>query len=241
MTPADFVSLLTPGACTTSDVKSRLCGSRSICSARMLVDLPLFLTSTIGDSAVTVTCSVMLASCRLNSTDLIDPSLTSTSPTFAGLKPERLALTSYTPGSTDGKRKLPCPSDVVDSTPLPLLLASTVAPGSTAPDESFTTPSIEPRCSCAQTGAASSAIASNAAKLRKRMNPSSSSSDVCEPCACTAHGVPVPRKPLINPLLWLFVNSSQIPAQVERAGSGFLEVWLRYVGSESTMAAEPHI
>src|SRR5215471_446602 len=169
MTPADFVSLLTPGACMTSDVKSRACGSSSTCSARMLVDLPLCLTSTIGASAVTVTCSVIVASCRLNSTDLIDPSLTSTSPTFAALKPESVAETSYMPGSTDGKRKLPWASDVVDRIPLPALLASTVAPGSTAPDESLTTPSIEPRCSCAHTGAASSTIASNAAKLRTRM------------------------------------------------------------------------
>src|SRR4051812_7667534 len=108
----------------------------------MLVDLPLWRTSTIGDSAVTVTDSVMLASCRLNSTDLIEPSLTSTSETFPGLKPDRLALTSYRPGSTDGKRKCPLSSAVVDSTPLPPLRASTVAPGSTAPDASLTIPSI---------------------------------------------------------------------------------------------------
>ena len=174
MTPADLLSLLTPGACVTSDVKSRLCGSRLTCSARMLVDLPLDLTSTIGDSAVTVTFSLTLASCIENSTLFIEPSLTSTSATFAGLKPARLALTSYVPGSTDGNRKFPVSLLVVDSTPLLGLFASTVTPGRTAPEESLTTPSIDPRCSCALAGqAVSSVIANNAAKTRKRINPSS--------------------------------------------------------------------
>ena len=109
----------------------------------MLVERPLCFTSTIGDSAVTVTDSrSRVASCRLNSTLLIEPSLTSTSPTFAGLKPARFALTSYVPGSTDGKRKFRCSSVVAVSTPLPPLSASTVTPGSTPPDASLTTPSI---------------------------------------------------------------------------------------------------
>src|SRR5260221_14615125 len=124
MTPADLLSLLTPGACVTSDVKSRACGRRLTCSARMLVDLPLVLTSTIGDSAVTVTASVTLANCRLNSTLLTEPSLTSTLETLPGLKPEILAVTSYVPGSSGRNRKAPLASEVVDNTPPPAARAS---------------------------------------------------------------------------------------------------------------------
>src|SRR5262245_20410077 len=173
MMPADFASWFAPGAWVTSDVKSRLCGSRLTCSARMFVDLPLCLTSTIGDSAVTVTFSVTLASERLKSTDLIEPSLTSTFDTLPSLKPASVAVTSYSPGRTEGKRKWPLPSEVAESTPLPPLLASTVTPGRTAPDASFTTPSIVPRCSWARAGPANSVIASNAAKTPLRINPSS--------------------------------------------------------------------
>src|SRR5438874_8986676 len=137
---ADFDSSLTPGACVTIDRKSRACGSRSTCSARRFVDLALDFVSTIGDSADTVTASVTLASCRLNSMLFTDPRITITSETFAGLKPESVAVTSYVPGSTDGKRKLPPGSVIADNTPAPALRASTVTPGSTPPDESFTIP-----------------------------------------------------------------------------------------------------
>ena len=94
MMPADFASLLAPGACVTREVKSRLCGSSETCSARMLVERPLCLTSTSGDSAVTVTDSVTVASCMLKSTFLIEPSLTSTSPIFEGLNPASVVLIS---------------------------------------------------------------------------------------------------------------------------------------------------
>ena len=54
----DFSSWLTPGACVMSDVKSRLCGSNSICSARMFVARVLCLTSMTGETAITCTVSV---------------------------------------------------------------------------------------------------------------------------------------------------------------------------------------
>src|ERR1051326_6814247 len=52
----------------------------------------------------------------------------------------------------------------------------------------------------------------------------------------TAHSVPVPEEPQINPLLGVFVNSSQISAQSVTSGSGFLEWCLRSAGSGATDA-----
>ena len=56
--PPSLLSLLAPGACVTSVVKSRPLGISSTCSARMLVCRALCRTSTSGDSATTCTDSV---------------------------------------------------------------------------------------------------------------------------------------------------------------------------------------
>ena len=51
---------------------------------------------------------------------------------------------------------MPSASVVVRQDAPVLVLASTVTPGSTAPEVSLTTPSMEPRCSWAATGQANS-------------------------------------------------------------------------------------
>ena len=55
--PPSLGSLLAPGACVTSVVKSRPWGSRAICSSRMFDCRAACLVSMIGDSAVTDTVS----------------------------------------------------------------------------------------------------------------------------------------------------------------------------------------
>src|SRR6185295_13652693 len=137
----------------------------------MLVARALDVTSTIGDVASTVTTSVTLASDKEKSTDLTEPSDTTTFETVEGLKLTRLAVTSYVPGSTDGKRYEPLRSVVVVSTPLPELWASTVAPGRTPPEPSFTTPAILPRCSWAVAADAVIRTASSTPTVCTRMNP----------------------------------------------------------------------
>ena len=171
MMPFDLNSWLAPGACATRDWKSRLCGRSSICSARMLAERALDFTSTIGDSPMTITTSDRVAIAKEKSTDLMEPSDTTTFDTLEGLKLARVAVISYVPGSTDGKRYEPLRSVVVVSTPLPELWASTVTPGRTPPELSFTTPSIVPRCSWAVAADAVIRTASRTAAVCTRMNP----------------------------------------------------------------------
>src|SRR5215471_1814045 len=58
---------------------------------------------------------------------------------------------------------MPFSSEVVDRTPTRFgLFASTVAPGNTAPDTSFTTPSIDPRVSCARAPVATDSTSARA-------------------------------------------------------------------------------
>ena len=74
--------------------------------------------------------------------------------TSAGVKPVSRAVTSYLPGRRPTNRYAPVASltAVAATAPVARLLASTVTPGSTAPDVSFTMPTIEPVCSCASAG-----------------------------------------------------------------------------------------
>ncbi len=109
-------SLLAPGACVTSDVKSRPLGSRSICSLRMLVLRALCLTSTSGDSAVTWTLSATPATASVKSTFLIWPSDSGTSGVLAVLNPASVAVTSQIPDASDGNRYTPFASVTADTT-----------------------------------------------------------------------------------------------------------------------------
>src|SRR5258708_30904071 len=93
MMPLDLLSWFVPGACVSIVVKSRPCGRRLICSARMLVARVLCLTSTSGLSPVTCTVSDTPPTPSEKSTFLTVPRFTSTSACFPGLNPARLALT----------------------------------------------------------------------------------------------------------------------------------------------------
>src|SRR5204863_4848109 len=124
----------------------------------------------IGDTAMTFTVSVTLASCSAKSTLRISASATWTSDTFASLKLGSVTAIWYVPGSTDGNRYVPVASLTVDRTAPAALRASTVAPGSTAPEVSLTTPSMVPRCSCAADGNEKSKAHSSAFEMRSRIS-----------------------------------------------------------------------
>ena len=100
--PPDFVSMFAPGACDTSVVKSRPCGTISIRSERMLVERVLWETSTRGDSAVTVTLSATLASAKAKSTFFTCPRLTGTSLCFLVVKPCSVAVIWTSPAGAKG-------------------------------------------------------------------------------------------------------------------------------------------
>src|SRR5690242_18336367 len=86
---------------------------------------------------------------------------------FLSANPPRVAVIEYVPGGSAGNRNEPSASVTAVLTPTnDGLLASTVTPGKTAPDESLTVPCIEPVCSCAHRGTAlNKAAASNAASF----------------------------------------------------------------------------
>ena len=145
------LSWLAPGASVTSDWKSRPFGIIAMRSAWMFVAAVLCLTSIVGELAVTCTTSVSPPTARTKSTLRSWPTATKAR-LWLGLNPANVARISYWPGASAGKRYTPLASAVVAITPVEPL-ASTVAPGRTAPDASLTTPSIAPRVSCAHAGA----------------------------------------------------------------------------------------
>ena len=68
-------------------------GSASLTSFEMFAAVPARVTSIGGSSAVTVTLSVMAASCSLKSTALSSPRLTTTPFSSLSLNPDSVALT----------------------------------------------------------------------------------------------------------------------------------------------------
>ena len=95
-----------------------------------------------GAAAATVTCSETPSTPSVNSRSSVRPS-SSASDRFCGAKPLKRGGDLPGPIRSAGRKKRPC-SSVTRSTTVPLAgcLAVTVAPGSTAPELSFTTPPI---------------------------------------------------------------------------------------------------
>ena len=101
----------------------------------------LLLVSMIGDdSAVTDTSSVTEASAIVRSMTRFLPSSRTVSVSLVGLKPCSVDVISYLPGGSAGKRYTPSAFVTAVLVPASGLRASTVAPGSTAPEASLTTP-----------------------------------------------------------------------------------------------------
>ncbi len=162
------LSWLAPGARVTSDVKSRPLGRRSMNAELMFWPAALFFTSMSGDSAVIWTDSVKVPSSMARFNFNTCPSVSSTTSLLTGLKPESVAVSSYDPGDSDGNRNTPAPSVTAVEVPA-ALFASTVAPGRTPPELSFTMPSMDPLVSCAASGDAQRSKAIKAARVRARI------------------------------------------------------------------------
>src|SRR5262245_50353461 len=116
----------------------------------------VFCTSTTGDAPVTVTfsstapTSSAIFTCAANAPSRMMPWRRTV------LKPVNENVTVYVPGRKFSIEYRPAPSDTTerDCSIKTGLAASTVTPGSTAPDESCTRPEILARSPCARTGAA---------------------------------------------------------------------------------------
>ena len=111
-------------------------------------------TSTMGDSPVTVIVSSSEPTRRSALTVLVKVPVSSMPSRLTALKPVNVNVTEYTPGRRSTMRYCPEPSvtaaaDLLDECGL---AASTVTPGSTAPEESLTMPVIE-AWACASAGA----------------------------------------------------------------------------------------
>ena len=102
-------------------------------------------TSTTGDSPATVTVSWTEPTFISTLTDAANNPLNSTPPRLTVLKPVTENVTWYTPGRRSAIRYWPAPSVTTDRlfSISVGLAASTVTPGSTAPEESRTTPTID--------------------------------------------------------------------------------------------------
>src|SRR5262249_10164340 len=116
-------------------------------------------TSTIGVSPVTVIVSATAPTFMSPLTCDVTPSETSTRSWRTLLKPVSEKVTVYVPGGRLMMRYWPLPSVTTERTfsMSTGLAASTVTPGSTAPDASFTTPAMVPS-SCAVAGRANASI-----------------------------------------------------------------------------------
>src|SRR5262245_30274462 len=114
-------------------------------------------TSTIGVSPVTVIVSATEPTFRSALMVITPAPVTSTFSRLTVLKPVSVNVTAYAPGGSSVKRYCPVPSvtALLDFSSSTGLDTSTVTPGSTAPDESFTTPASV-ACAKAEAGTAAS-------------------------------------------------------------------------------------
>src|SRR4051812_16003600 len=103
-------------------------------------------TSTIGDSPLTVTVSVTEPTFISTLIVAVNEPASSTPSRLTVLNPESENVTSYTPGRRSMMRYWPLPSVTTERvfSISAGLDTSTLTPGSTAPEESLTTPVTEP-------------------------------------------------------------------------------------------------
>ena len=122
-----------------------LIGRLSICCCETTVAIALRCVSTIGDGAVTVSCSAAPARLMVSSRSTAEP-ISSTSPSrTCGAKSVSSAAAGTVPGGNAGNAKCPCPSVVcVRARPVSLFVTMTVTPRRIAFDGSYTTPVRSP-------------------------------------------------------------------------------------------------
>src|SRR5207245_10873110 len=143
-----------------------LSGSVLICSSGTVVPSSDDDVCTSGEAPVTVIISLTAptASLMLIRTCWSTPRSTSDNVTF--LTPVSSAATEYLPVGSDGAVYSPLVSVVtVREIPVPVFVSVTVAPGTTAPESSVTTPRIVPVTACAASEAGIRHAAMNTTRL----------------------------------------------------------------------------
>src|ERR1041384_6292830 len=139
-------------------------------SADSTCSLVTLCTSTVGASPVTVTSSAMVPTRSCASTRVTDDPVSSIPSRTMVEKPVSVNATRYCPGrrSTIWKRPLPSVTAVRTFSMSTGLDASTVTPGSTAPDVSCTTP-VTVACADAMAGSRSSHESTNMTAVNRRI------------------------------------------------------------------------
>ena len=124
-------------------------------SLLIVVCLRTLWVSTIGDSAVTVIVSASAPTFRSALTAALNEPVSSMPSRRTALKPASVNVTVYVPARRSTMRYWPAPSvTAVRAFSIRTgLVASTVTPGRTAPDASFTTPAMD-ACAYADSGSA---------------------------------------------------------------------------------------
>ena len=144
-----------PGSRPTNPMKFRLTVGSSMSSRLvMLPPTSLEVTSTSGDSPVTVTCSSTPPTSSRTSTDVVSPTDTRMSRCVYFLKPGSPADISYGPGRMPLMKNVPSALlSVSRKLPVSWLRTTTTTPGRTARCWSTTRPRISAVPCCARTGA----------------------------------------------------------------------------------------
>src|SRR5687767_4331956 len=154
-----------PATATRSYTFRVIVGSSRICASLMVVATSAVTVLTSSEPATTLTTSVRPPTSRRALTLAAAP--TGTTIFVDQLRnPWSATVSSYVVGATFAKRYAPLPSVTVSRVvPAPTFFSVTLAPGSTPPEVSVTTPDTRPVSVCAQAGTAikSPTIASNIA------------------------------------------------------------------------------
>src|SRR5258708_5849849 len=135
----------------------------------MTPPMVFFSYSTCADTDSTVTTSLLWPICIRISTVVVPPTWTS-APRMVVRKPVTLAFTSYSPAWREGATNEPSePDRIVREAPVALLVMTTSASGTTAPDSSITTPEMVPVGACPTIGTAASKQSAAANRQRCRI------------------------------------------------------------------------
>src|SRR3954454_23180461 len=188
------MSSLTPGPLVTSfavmpltsfesSIQLRPCsGSSSICRGLTLPATCDDVVSTSGDSLDTVTVSLRLATLSTNAIVAFWPTSSSTDSISTVVNPASSAVSLYLPGGRLSSRNSPRSSlTPIACPPVAMLVAATVAPGSTALVSSVTVPLTV--ATCAKAGTQSTSEKMNATVPTTFLSDMNSYSSMIEPGA----------------------------------------------------------
>src|SRR5207237_2146903 len=162
-----LLSTVTPGIAFRIEPYARVAGSASIADELITVSRRVFCTSTTGDAPVTVTVSCTAPTLRSNGIVSVTEPVTSMPSRRIVANPGSDTVIEYVPGRRSTMRYRPALSVTADRTFTMStgLDASTVTPGRTAPDVSFTVPVI---VAWANAAAGATTVHANTTAIRSR-------------------------------------------------------------------------